>query len=257
MIKPYLTSKRLFFVWLALAALLSWGTSPAKAASEAYLRVAVASNFIAPAKELAARFEDKTGVRVVLSAGSTGKLYAQIMNGAPFDVFLAANAREPQRLFEEGLGTQPRTYALGRLALWCIGAENADTARSCLDDQTNARLAIANPRLAPYGQAAETVIFALGGAGAKIVTGENIAQTFQMAWSGNVPMAFVSMSQIFAQQDLQGAYWPVPAHLHAPIDQQGLVVRPGADAQAFLDFLHSADAKAVIRSFGYEVGGDA
>jgi len=254
MMKRYLTAKRLFFVWICLAVLLSWSGS----GHAADVRVAVASNFIAPMKQLAQRFEAETGVRVLVSAGSTGKLYAQIKNGAPFDLFLAANAREPERLEADGTGVKGTrfTYARGRLALWCRDAVSAAAARSCLDNQPR-RLAIANPRLAPYGQAAESVMAALdvhliGG----IVSGENIAQAFQLVWSGNVPLGFVALSQVKNRTGLQGAYWAVPSLLHAPIDQQAVLLPRAQDnhnARAFLDYLRGAAARTLIASFGYDV----
>ena len=194
MMKRYFTAKRLFFVWICLAALLSWSS----AARADTVRVAVASNFIAPMKQLAADFTVTTGVRVVVSAGSTGKLYAQIKNGAPFDVFLAANAREPEKLEMDGVGVigSRFTYAQGRLALWCRQATTSSQAQACLNRQ-GMRIAIANPRLAPYGQAATGVMAALHvNPTGYLVRGENIAQAFQLVWSGNVAMGFVALSQV-------------------------------------------------------------
>ena len=250
------TAKRLFFVWIALAFVLSWSGS-ADAANTAQIRVAVASNFLSPIKHLAKVFEADTGIRVTVSAGSTGKLFAQIHNGAPFDVFLAANAREPRRLVAESLcfARTRFTYARGRVALWCRDAETSEAARGCLDGSVT-RLAIANPRLAPYGQAAKSALAVLGPAERfRIVTGENIAQAFQLVWSGNVPLGFVALSQLKSRADVQGAYWPVPAHLHDPIDQQAVLLSraaDNADAQTFFNYLQSDAARAVIQSFGYD-----
>ena len=259
MTKHVLSAKRLFFVWVALAFLLSWGGSAGAGDvnDPAHIRVAVASNFIAPMKALAKAFEAETSVRVLVSAGSTGKLYAQINNGAPFDVFLAANAREPERLVEQSLGVAHTrfTYARGRLALWCRDASTSAAARVCLNGSVS-RLAIANPRLAPYGQAAQSVIAALTPGDARIVTGENISQAFQLVWSGNVTVGFVALSQLKSRSDIQGAYWLVPATLHDPIDQQAVLLRRAtgnAHAQAFLRYLQSDAARAVIESFGYDV----
>jgi len=245
----------MFFVWIALAFLLSWGDS-ADAADQTQIRVAVASNFIAPMQVLAKAFEAETSVRVLVSAGSTGKLYAQISNGAPFDVFLAANAREPGRLIKQSLGVAHTrfTYARGRLALWCRDAPTSDAARGCLNGSVS-RLAIANPRLAPYGQAAQSVLAALRPS-TPIVTGENISQAFQLVWSGNVAVGFVALSQLKSRSDTQGAYWLVPANLHDPIDQQAVLLRRAADnaaAQNFLRYLQSDAARAVIENFGYDV----
>jgi len=255
MIKQAFTAERLFFVWIAMAFLLSWSGS-ADAANISRIRVAVASNFIAPLKEIAKAFEDATGTRVLVSVGSTGKLYAQIKNGAPFDVFLAANAREPKRLAAEGLGVARTrfTYARGRLALWCRTAHSSQQARACLNGQS-ARLAIANPRLAPYGQAARHALTALQPS-ARVVMGENISQAFQLVWSGNVPLGFVALSQLKKRMDIAGAYWMVPARLHNPIDQQAILLSRAAgndDAQAFLTYLRGDQARGVIEGYGYDV----
>lgn len=259
MMKQYLTARRLFLVWIILAFVLSWSGS-GRAADAPEVRVALASNFIAPMQQLAKRFEADTGVRVVVSSGSTGKLFAQIKNGAPFDVFLAATAREPELLEAEGSGVQGTrfTYARGRLALWCPTARSSDAARACLDDPVN-RLAIANPRLAPYGQAAQDVLSALGlrdAFSARTVSGENIAQAFQLVWSGNVPVGFVALSQVKDYKDLPGAYWVVPSELHEPIDQQAVLLSAASgneSATAFLAFLKTPAARIVMENFGYDV----
>ena len=255
MTKQALTAKRLFFVWIALAFLLSWGGA-ADAADKSQIRVAVASNFIAPLEKIAKAFEAETGVQVLVSAGSTGKLYAQIHNGAPFDVFLAANAREPARLVEQSLAVAHTrfTYARGRLALWCRTANTSEQARACLDGPP-LRLAIANPRLAPYGQAAQSALAALHPS-YPVVTGENISQAFQLVWSGNVPMGFVALSQLKPRADVTGAYWLVPQTLHDPIDQQAVLLRRSRDnaaAQAFVQYLQSDAARTVIEGFGYDI----
>jgi len=253
----YFTANRLFFVWLVLAFILTWSAVPARAAEAMEVRVAVASNFIGPLQDLAARFHATTGANVVVSAGSTGKLYAQIKNGAPFDVFLAANAREPGRLEAEGAAVPGArfTYARGRLALWCISAQTQEGARACLQGDPR-RIAIANPRLAPYGRAAESAMAALAlDLSGRIVNGENIAQAFQLVWSGNVSAGFVALSQVKNRAGLRGAYWVVPPELHAPIDQQAVLLvraKDNAAARAFLDYLKSAEARVVIEGFGYD-----
>jgi len=257
MTKHLFSAKRMFFIWVALALLLSWGGSADAGGSDTKeIRVAVASNFIAPLKELAKTFEAATAVRVLVSAGSTGKLYAQIHNGAPFDVFLAANAREPARLVEQSLGIAHTrfTYARGRLALWCRTANTSEQARACLDGP-DLRLAIANPRLAPYGQAAQSALAALRPS-RPVVTGENISQAFQLVWSGNVPLGFVALSQLKSRTDIPGAYWLVPTNYHDPIDQQAVLLKraiDNADAQAFVQYLQSDAARAVIESYGYDM----
>lgn len=257
------TAKRLFFVWIALAFVLAWSDAHAgQGAGQTTVRIAVASNFLTPAKALAKRFEALSGTEVQISTGSTGKLYAQIANGAPFDVFLAANAREPQRLEAEGLAVPGTrfTYARGRLALWCLDADTPQNARACLLDPTK-RIAIANPKLAPYGQAAIATLGATlgaeqGASAGRVVSGENIAQAFQMVWSGNAPVGFVALSQIKTRTDVQGAYWTVPEDLHAPIDQQAVLLSRAVDAapaKAFLDFVQSSESRTLVELFGYAV----
>ena len=198
-----------------------------------------------------------TSVRGLVGAGSTGKLLAQSNNGAPFDLCRAANAREPERLVEHSLAVAHTrfTSARGRWALWCRDATTSAAARVCLNGSVS-RLAIANPRLAPYGQAAQSVIAALTPGDVRIVTGENISQAFQLVWSGNVAVGFVALSQLKSRSDTQGAYWLVPATLHEPIDQQAVLLHRAtgnAHAQAFLRYLQSDAARAVIESFGYDV----
>lgn len=249
------TAKRLFFVWIALAFILAWGDAHAAQGS---IRVAVASNFIGPAKALAELFEARHGARVQISAGSTGKLYAQIANGAPFDVFLAANAREPERLEREGLAVSGSrfTYARGRLALWCLDAHSPDQARDCLHDGAK-RIAVANPKLAPYGQAALDTLSAVGAqADGRLVSGENVAQAFQLVWSASAPVGFVALSQIKAQTGLQGAHWVVPEDVHTPIEQQAVLLNRAADhplARAFIAFLQEPESRAIVEASGYAI----
>ena len=227
------------------------------------LRVAVASNFLMPAKELAARFEKTSGQAVTLSAGSTGKLYAQIVHGAPFSVFLAANATEPQRLEAEGLAvTGSRfTYATGRLVLWSLdpdllkAVDGADLIRRGDFD----RLAIANPKTAPYGAAAVQTLRALGLAparlGPRVVRGENVSQTYQFVATGNVDLGFVALSQVSnPERPAQGSYWLVPEDLHEPIEQQTVLLARAAEdnqAKAFLAYLRSPAARELIAAYGY------
>ncbi len=216
------------------------------------LHLAVASNFSAPARSLAAAFERHSGHRTVISSGSTGKLYAQIVNGAPYDIFLAADSRRPA-LLEAGGRTVPgsrRTYALGRLAVWSrepgyVPATGMPAATSF------GRLAIANPELAPYGDAAREVLQNLGlwkQLQGKIVRGESIGQTYQFIASGNARLGFIARSQLPQQQ---GSAWLVPEQLHTPIQQQLVMLTDSAAARAFLHYLQQADARRLIRQSGY------
>lgn len=221
------------------------------------LRVAVASNFAPVARRLAAQFEADTHHRVVLALGSTGKHAAQILHGAPFDVFLAADRARPRRLEQAGL-TVPGsrfTYALGRLALWSPRPGLVDDQGAVLRRLGAYRLAIANPRLAPYGRAARQVLQALGlwrPLQGRMIRGENIAQAFQFVNSGNAELGLVAWSQLQAPGVRgRGSYWRVPERLYAPIEQQAVQLRPKAAAAAFLRYLRGPRARALIGRFGY------
>lgn len=227
-------------------------------ARAAEVSVAVASNFLRPAQALVARFEALSGHQVTLSSGSTGKLYAQIRHGAPFDVFLAANAREPMRLERDGLAVHGTrfTYALGRLALWAGGKPvDADSARDSICGE--GRLAIANPKTAPYGAAAIEVLRHLGcedAAAARFVRGENIAQTYQFVASGNVPFGLVSASQVHDSDDRE--HWSIPESWHAPIEQQAVLLERAEGnpaASEFIAWLRGDEARTTIRRSGYGV----
>ena len=201
--------------------------------------VAVASNFLSTFETLAEAWEDETGHEVAVASGATGLLYAQIVRGAPFDLFLAADAARPARLAERG---PVRTYAVGRLALW--GLDGAD--RSDLDGSVP-RLAIANPETAPYGLAAREVMEAHGPDAETVLTGENAAQAFLFARTGNADLAFVPLA--FVRDDPRT--WVVPPEMHAPIRQDMVLLHDTAAARALFEWLGSADARAAIRAAGY------
>ena len=221
--------------------------------------IAVASNFAAPMKKLAAQFEQATGHTLTLSSGATGKFYAQIKNGAPFDVLLAADDDTPARLMREGEAVQTQLYAIGRLALWSERAGFIDGNDAVLRQNRFQRLAIANPKLAPYGRAAMEVLAKLkltDSVQDKLVTGENIAQTYQFVASGNAELGFVALSQVMQDGKLtSGSVWVVPSTLHSPIRQDAALLKRGetnAAARALLDYLKTPAAQTTIRSFGYE-----
>lgn len=232
------------------------------AAQAAEVKVAVAANFTAPMQKIATAFEQDTGHRVVLASGSTGKFYTQITNGAPFEVLLAADDQTPARLGREGHavpGTR-YTYAIGRLVLWSRQAALVDDAGAVLRSANFQRLALANPKLAPYGAAAVEVIQGLGLMAAlapKFVQGENIAQAYQFAATGNAELGFVALSQVWADGKLKaGSAWVVPASLHTALRQDAIVLKPGQDqpaAAALLAYLRGDKARAIIRSFGYDL----
>jgi len=220
------------------------------------IAVAVASNFLSAETELARVFEAQTGYRVLTSSGSTGKLFAQIMQGAPFDILLAADTVRPRKLIELGLAPQQSysIYATGRLALWSPAAASADEVKALLLEKRFKYLAIANPKTAPYGVAAVEAMQSLGVENSgNLVFGENIAQTWQFVETGHAELGFVALSQLM-HRDSGGAFWPVPAGQHRPIEQAAVQVASGGNSEAaaeFLAFLKSSRAREIIASYGY------
>jgi molybdate transport system substrate-binding protein len=227
----------------------------------AEVRVAVAANFAAPMQKLARVFEQETGHKILLALGSTGGFYAQIKHGAPFDILLAADDETPLKIEQEGLGVAGYrfTYAIGKLVLWSRQPGLVDDKGEVLRRGQFQRLAIANPKLAPYGAAAVEVLTHLGllqAVQAKWVQGENIAQTYQFIATENVPLGFVALSQVMSDGQIQsGSAWVVPSHLHAPIQQDAVLLNKGRDnmaAQALMRFLRSDKVRSYIRASGYE-----
>jgi molybdate transport system substrate-binding protein len=228
------------------------------AAQAGEVQVAVASNFTAPMQAIGETFESDTGHKAKLAFGSTGKFYAQIKNGAPFDVLLAADDETPARLVQEGAASSRFTYAIGTLVLWSSKPGFVDAKGEVLRRGQYGKLALANPKTAPYGRAAiETLarLGALSAAQSKLVQGENIAQTFQFVASGNAELGFVALSQVMKGGKVQqGSAWLVPAEMHEPIRQDAVLLSAGRAniaAQALLDYLKGDKAKQVIRAFGY------
>jgi molybdate transport system substrate-binding protein len=222
--------------------------------------VAVAANFTAPMQVIAADFEKATGHQAVLAFGATGTFYAQIKNGAPFDVLLAADDKTPARLEQAG-GAVPGsrfTYAIGKLVLWSARTDVVDAYGEVLKRGDFKHLAIAAPKLAPYGAAAVETLEKLGLLSAiepRFVQGENVAQTYQFIATGNAELGFVALSQVYADGKLKsGSAWIVPDTLHRLIHQDAVLLaraKDNAAAIALMDYLKSDAAKAVIRSFGY------
>ena len=226
------------------------------------VRVAVAANFAAPLQRIAAEFERDTGHKALISVGATGKFYAQISQGAPFDVFLSADDETPARLVTEGaaLADSRFTYALGRLVLWSAQPGYVDEQGAVLKRGAFRHLALANPKTAPYGAAAVEVLQSMGlldELRPRFVQGENIAQTHQFVASGNAELGFVALSQVWKDGRVTGgSAWRVPASLHAPIRQDAVLLTGGrnnAAALALLRYLKSAKARALIAGFGYEL----
>ena len=232
------------------------------AVEAAEVHVAVAANFSAPLKDIAAEFERDTGHRVVASSGPTGGLYTQIRNGAPFEVFLAADDGTPAKLEREG-GVVPGsrfTYAIGKLVLWSAAAGVVDGEGAVLKRNAFRLLAIANPKTAPYGRAATQVLERLGLAEAtraKLVEGTNISQAYQFVASGNAELGFVALSQVYKDGRIgAGSAWIVPADLYEPIRQDAVILGQGKDnpaAAALVDYLKGPKATALIRSYGYDL----
>jgi molybdate transport system substrate-binding protein len=223
------------------------------------VRVAVAANFAAAHEELVSRFEASSGIVVETSLGSTGQLYAQIVNGAPYDVFLAADVARPDRLEREGrIESGSRfTYAVGRLVLYSPKGDLADSPEAWLRNQSFQHLAIANPEIAPYGMAAQQVLDQLGlwdELETRLVKGESVGQAFQFVESGAAEAGFVALSQVNDKE--ASTYWIVPRELHQPLLQDAVLLRTGArqaEASEFLEFLRSEEAQQLIASNGYEL----
>nr|VFJ90966.1 MAG: molybdate transport system substrate-binding protein [Candidatus Kentron sp. H]VFJ92126.1 MAG: molybdate transport system substrate-binding protein [Candidatus Kentron sp. H]VFJ98712.1 MAG: molybdate transport system substrate-binding protein [Candidatus Kentron sp. H] len=219
--------------------------------------VAAAANFRATMKALAEDFEDETGHKASLSFGSTGKLYAQILHGAPFEVFLAADQRRPRLLREKRLVKDRHTYAIGKLVLW-RGDGERKVDRNTLAEGAYHRVALANPRNAPYGAAALTVLERLGVADkvpvAKRVRGDNVAQAYQFVATGNADIGFVALSQVMGKDG--GSVWRIPEALYEPIRQDAVLLARGEDnpaARALFDYLKRDAAQGVIRRYGYGI----
>ncbi len=224
-------------------------------------QIAVASNFTAPMKTIIRMFEADTDHRVRASYGSTGKLYAQIRNGAPFQALLSADQARPQLLEQEGVAIAGSrfTYAIGQLVLWSAAPDAVEDGVELLKHGDFGKVAIANPRLAPYGKASVQTMMALGVKDAiepKLVMGENIAQTYQFVDTGNAAVGFVALSQVMQDGEIaEGSGWVVPGDLHDPISQDAVILQRGADNPAvadLFDYLRSDQARAVIHDFGYE-----
>ena len=225
------------------------------------VQVAVAANFTAPMQKIAPDFEKDTGHKIVAAYGATGKFYAQIKNGAPFEVLLAADDETPTKLVGENAavaGTQ-FTYAIGKLVLWSAKETIVDPEGEVLKKGGFDHIALANPKLAPYGAAAVETMKALGTYDAlqpKIVTAENIGQTYQFVSSGNALLGFVALSQVLKDGKIDGSAWIVPAKYYTQIRQDAVILEKGKGkpaAEALMKYLKGDKAKAVIKSYGYEL----
>ncbi|MDZ7840100.1 MAG: molybdate ABC transporter substrate-binding protein [Gammaproteobacteria bacterium] len=238
---------------LAAACLLLATAGPAAADR---IQVAVASNFTGTLDRLAEHFERQSGHQVVLVPGSTGKHYAQIRNGAPFDAFFAADVRRPELLEQEGAAVPGSrfTYAIGKLVLWSPAPGLVDSMGEVLKRGTYRHLAIANPRLAPYGRAAREALQAMElwqALERKLVYGESIGQTFLFVNSGNAELGLVAYAQV-KDAGIDSGYWKIPSSLYAPIEQQAVALVDSAATRAFLAYVRSDEALGIIRGLGYD-----
>jgi molybdate transport system substrate-binding protein len=249
--------KQRFFAWCLLV-ISTIAVTPVFAEQ---VLVAVAANFVPPFREIALEFEKSTGHNVQVAAGSSGNFYSQIKNGAPFDVFFSADMERPKLLENEGLGVKDSrfTYAIGRLVLW---SPNADLVKGeeTLRSKTFKRLAMANPKTAPYGVAAMQAIQKLElweNLQPHIVMGESLGQTMGFIESGNAQLGFVALSQVLDPRiQGQGSRWDVPDHLHEPIKQDVILLTKAKDnqaAKALMEFIGGPQAKKIIERYGYEL----
>lgn len=246
--------------WRFFRLLAIWLLLPLSNTQAGNLTLAVAANFTDTTASLVETFEASTGHRVTASFGSTGKLYAQIRNGAPFDVFMAADAQRPQLLESDGMAVHGSrfTYARGKLVLWSPETAAFISPIAYLNEQSFSRLAIANPKTAPYGLAAQQVLEHLelwSPLQPKLVRGDSIAQTFQFIASGNAQAGLVALAQVKAWPNQDGTLWRIPQSYYAPIDQQAILLKRSADnaaARDWLAFLQSPDAVAIIQGYGYD-----
>ncbi len=228
----------------------------------AEVSVAVAANFTAPMNAIAAEFARDTGHVAKPAFGATGKFYAQIRNGAPFQMLLSADDETPAKLAQEGLADPASrfTYAIGTLVLWSAKPGVVDAKAEVLKKGQFNKLALANPKLAPYGKAAVEVLTGMGlleSVTPKFVFGENIAQTYQFASTGNAELGFVALSQVMKDGKIgSGSAWIVPSKLHTPIRQDAVILASGKGnpaAEALVKYLKSDKVKAIIRGYGYEI----
>jgi molybdate transport system substrate-binding protein len=231
---------------------------PARALA-AEVQVAVAANFTEPAKEIAAAFKAATGHSATLSFGSSGQFFSQITHGAPYEVFLSADKDRPEEAEKQGVAAPNTrfTYAVGRLVLYSKTPGLVDPKGAVLKNYRYSKIALADPTAAPYGEAAVETLQNLGlfeTLKTKFVQGSSITQTYQFVATGAAETGFVALSQVVNEPG--GSRWLVPETLHAPIEQQAILLWPGAKdpaARAFLAFLKGPQAKAIIKRYGYEV----
>lgn len=242
------------------AVMLLAGASSVYAAE---INVAVAANFTAPMKDIAAVYEKQTGNKVLPSFGATGAFYTQIKNGAPYQVLFAADAKTPAKIEKEGLGVAgtAKPYAFGKLVLWSAIPGFVKENKNFILEPAVKKIAVANPKLAPYGEAAYQTMEAWGNlkaASEKFVTGDNIGKTYQFAKTENAQVGFVALSQVFKDGKMtSGSGWIIPSDLYRPIRQDSVILNKGKDnkdVEAFMKFMaESPEVKKIIESYGYQL----
>ncbi len=242
-----------------LAGLFLVGSFSASCLHAEIIRVAVASNFRTTMKELAQSFTNQTGHQVLISSGSTGKHYAQIKNGAPFDLFFAADVKTPKLLEEQGLtvANSRETYAIGRLVMWSPKKNLFSDDTAYLTNFSEGRIAIANPKHAPYGMAAKQVMQSLQvwhKLSPNLVRGENIGQTYQFVHSENAQLGFLAYAQVkHTRSSLNGSIWVIPQSHYQPIAQQAVLLTNNKVAQDFWEYVKSDTSRSIIANYGYSL----
>ncbi len=238
-------------------------TLVAFSANAAEVQVAVAANFTAPMKDIAVMYEKATGDKILASYDSTGKFYAQIKNGAPYQVLFAADAKTPAKIEAEGLGVKgtAKPYAFGKLVLWSATPDFVKEDKNFILSDAVKKIAVANPKLAPYGEAAYQTMTSwknIERAKEKFVEGDNIGNTYNYAATGNAQVGFVALSQVIdpkTSKFAKGSGWIIPSNLYSPIRQDSVVLNPGKDNAAVEKFMKymatSPDVKKLIESYGY------
>ena len=240
---------------------ISFNTTASDGSESAEIMVAAASNFAPPLTDLAKRYEQQNGAKVILAFGSSGKHFAQISNGAPFDLFYSADTERPKLLEDKGIAVSGSryTYAIGHIVLWSPDENLIDNEGRVLSAGNFRHIAIANPKLAPYGFAASEFLEKKGllnKLAPRMVRGENIAQTFQFVKSANAELGFIALSQVkMPGQQIPGSWWEIPHSLYTPIEQQAVMLKDNKASRAFLAFMKSTEARQVIQDYGYSIPG--
>lgn len=237
--------------------LVGWALLMPLTAGADEVGVACAANFASPMAELKVIYEQRTGSSIVVTFGSTGMLFGQIVQGAPYDLFFAADQARPEKLFRAGNAQSPVTYALGKVVLWSKSPplKEAVSWQEVVQHAAVKKLGLANPKSAPYGAAAQAAMAGAGllsGVKSRLVFGKNVGQAFQFAWSEAADASFVALAQALSEKGSQGKHWLIP-EAESIVQQACLLNGSGEAAEAFLNFvLHDPEARAITAQYGYE-----